>query len=68
MRGGGGKKGDVISVMLPWPEGLPDSAQKHMVMFTFRSHGGNPDAEVQSHSITAFVVPHSPPAQSGVAG
>ena len=68
VRGGGGKKGDVISVMLPWPEGLPDSAQKHMVTFTFRSHGGNPDAEVQSHSITAFVVSHSPPAQSGVAG
>jgi len=43
-------------------------SKKSVVTFTFRSHGGNPDAEIQSHSITAFVAPHSPPAQSGVAG
>ena len=62
VRGGGGNKGDVISVMLPWPEDLPDSARKRTVTFTFRSHGGNPGAEIQTHSIAAFVVPHSPPA------
>ena len=60
VRGGGGKKGDVISVMLPWPKELPTSAKERMVTFTFRSHGGNPDAEVQTHSIAARVIPHSP--------
>ena len=50
-----------VPVIPFWPENLPDSAQRRMVTFTFRSHGGNPDAEIQTHSIAAFVVPHSPP-------